>query len=115
MLYQILVIIVAIIAIAIAFRSFKNTRVSLTTFILWVILWLVLIVFTVLPESSAILANIFGIQRGLDVLIIFALIGAYYLIFRLFIKLEKIQQNLTELVRFIAIENEKEDSLNDDD
>ena len=115
MLYQVLVILLAIVVILIAFRSFKSNKVSLTTFILWIILWLILIIFTILPQSTSILANIFGIQRGLDVIIIFGIIGAYYLLFRLFLKIEKIQRNLSDLVRFIAIENEKKDSLDDEE
>lgn len=69
---------------------------------------MILAIFAVIPQSSTLLARFLGIGRGLDLIFIFGIIGAYYLIFRLYLKIEKIDQDITELVRKIAIE------INDD-
>jgi len=106
MLYQILVVIIAILAILLAFDRFHRKKTSIQTFILWIVLWAILAIFALIPESSSILARIIGIGRGLDLVLIFGIIGSYYLIFRVYLKLEKIDQNITELVRKISMDKE---------
>jgi len=78
MVYQVLVVIIAILAILLVFNRFHRKKTSLQTFILWAVLWALLAIFTIIPESSDILANIVGIGRGLDLVLIFGIIGSYY-------------------------------------
>lgn len=106
MLYQILVVIISILAILLVFDRFNRKKTSLQTFILWTVLWVILALFAIIPESSTILANIIGIGRGLDLVLIFAIIGSYYLIFRVYLKIEKFDQDITELVRKISMDKE---------
>lgn len=106
MLYQILVVIIAVVAILIVFDRFNRKKTSLQTFILWIILWIIIAIFAILPESSNVLARFIGIGRGLDLLLISAIIGSYYLIFRVYLKLEKIDQDITDLVRKISMDKE---------
>ncbi|RBQ22560.1 hypothetical protein ALNOE001_17780 [Candidatus Methanobinarius endosymbioticus] len=115
MLYQILVVIIVILAILLVFDRFHKKKTSLQTFILWVVLWIVLAILAVAPESSTALANFLGIGRGLDLVIIFAIIGSYYLIFRLYLKLEKMDQDITELVRKISMDKELDYELDFED
>jgi hypothetical protein len=113
MLYQVLVVIIAILAILLVFDRFHKKKTSLQTFILWVVLWIILAIFAIIPESSTTLANLIGIGRGLDLVIIFAIIGSYYLIFRVYMKLEKMDQDITELVRKISMDKELNYELDD--
>ena len=106
MLYQILVAIVAILAIFLVFDRFRRKRTSIPTFLMWVVLWVLIAIFAIMPETSNVLAKIIGIGRGLDLILIFAIIGSYYLIFRVYLKLEKIEQDITELVRKISMDKE---------
>ena len=106
MLYQILAIIIAIVAILLIFDRFHKKKTSFQTFILWVVLWIVLTTFAIIQESSTFLANMIGIGRYLDLVIIFGIIGSYYLILRLYLKFEKIDQEITELVRKITMDKE---------
>ncbi|WP_263641211.1 DUF2304 domain-containing protein [Methanobrevibacter arboriphilus] len=89
-------------------------KTSITTFILWVVLWVLVAIFAIIPESSTYIANLIGIGRGLDLIIIFGIIGSYYLIFRVYLKLEKIDQDITKLVRIISIEKELNYELEQD-
>jgi len=76
---------------------------------------MLLAIFAIIPKSSDYIANIVGIGRGLDLIIIFGIIGSYYLIFRVYLKLEKIEQDITELVRKISIDKELNYGLNLDE
>ncbi|MDR0900590.1 MAG: DUF2304 family protein [Methanobrevibacter sp.] len=109
MLYQIVVVIIAILAILLVFQRFHKKKTSLQTFILWIILWIFLAIFGIIPDSSTFLANFLGIGRGLDLILIFGIIGAYYLVFRLYLKIEKLDQDITKLIRLIAIDNEEKE------
>ncbi len=91
-------------------RSKKSTP---ATFALWVIVWLVVLFFAFEPRVSDPLAGFFGFSRGLDLLIVAGLGVSFYALFRLYIKIDKMNQDMTNLVRHIAIENEIE--LDDED
>jgi len=108
MLYQILVVFIAIVAVLLVYNRYHNRRTSLQTFILWVFLWIFLALFAIVPESSSFLANYLGIGRGLDLIAIFGLIFVYYLVFRIYLKIEKIEHDITELVRKIAFDDKIE-------
>jgi hypothetical protein len=80
-------------------------------------LWIIIAVLAIVPQSTNFLANFLGIGSGINLIFIFGIIGAYYLIFRLYLKIEKFDQDITKLVRLIAIENgecSEEDKDKDD-
>ncbi|MDR0911633.1 MAG: DUF2304 family protein [Methanobrevibacter sp.] len=110
-LYQIIVILIAILAVSIIFERFVHKKVSLSTFVMWLILWVLLLIFTIVPGFTNFLAKGFGISRGIDLIIVFAIIGAYYLLFRLYLKLEKMQHDITDLIRYLAINEEKKEDI----
>lgn len=115
MLYPVIVCIFALLAILFLTRKrFANK--SIMFYIFWILLWLFIVVFAFVPELSSVIGNFFGISRGMDFLLVVAVIVSFYLIFRLFIKIDDLQEEITELVRLIAIKDEiiakKEDELN---
>jgi len=118
MLYQVLVIIIAILAIWLVYKRFHAKKTSLNTFVLWTLLWIILGIFAFVPESTAFFAEMLGIGSGLNLILIFGIIGAYYLIFRVYLRVEALDRHITELVRKIAIDKEikyKEDSEDNED
>ena len=104
--YSIFFTFIAIIAILIVYLRFRDNRLSLTSFILWILLCVFLVIFAFIPDSSGILAHLFGITRGLDFLIIIAIMGLLYLCFKLYSKIEKQEQDINRIVRELAIKNE---------
>jgi hypothetical protein len=105
-LYSIFFIVIAIIAIVFLYFKFRENRISLSSFILWILLWIFIVIFAIEPESSGIFAYLFGITRGLDFIIIIAIIGLLYLCLKLFLRIENLQQDINKLVRELAIKNE---------
>lgn len=106
-LYQIFIIIIAIVAILLVFGLFNRKKISAKTFILWIFLWIIIGIFSFLPDLSGYLANFFGIGRGLDFIFLAAIFFLFYLIFRLYLKIEDMDNEISILVRKIAIENEE--------
>ena len=88
LLYSIILPIIAILAIVSFAYRYLNERISLFTLSLWNIFWIFVIVFSIFPNSSMIFAKIFGINRGLDFIIMVAFVVLFYIIFKLYFKLD---------------------------
>ncbi len=85
---------------------------SLGMLLIWGIVWIVLIVFSIFPNATGFFTNLTGIGRGLDVILILGLIGCYYLIFRIYNMIENIEQEITHLAREMALQRENKDMKN---
>lgn len=106
MIYQIIGILVGFFAIIWTILRFKKGKVSPGMMILWNFIWIVIITVSVYPDLTSFIAKFTGIGRGLDLALVLGLILGYYLIFKVYNKLEIIEEELTDLVREIAIQNE---------
>lgn len=115
MLYQYIGIIIGVVGIIYTFLRFRENKMSLGMLVIWSIVWIVLIVLSIFPEATIYFANLTGIGRGLDVILILGLIGCYYLIFRIYNKLENIEQEITHIAREIALKRENKDMEMEED
>lgn len=93
------------------YLRYREGAVGFLAMMFWWLLWGAVGFFTWWPNFSDIIANISGVGRGLDALIYISIIMLFYFIFRVYIKLEFIERELTSFVRKIAI---KDLSLNKD-
>lgn len=109
MLYQYIGIVIGIIGIIYTFIRFRDSKMSPGMLILWSIIWIVLIVLSIFPETTGYFANLTGIGRGLDVILVLGLIGCYYLIFRIYNMIENIEEEITHIAREMALERENKD------
>ena len=107
--YSFLFPVIAVLAIlwfAVRVRKGKNT---ISTFILWIFL----VLFALVPDISMVFANLFGITRGLDFIVIVVFAVMAYIIVRLYYKLDKLENDINKMVKEIALSNEI--SLSDDE
>ena len=112
-LYQFILIIIAIGTLAFVYHRWRSKKTTPATFGLWIVAWIVVLYFAFNPNSSDPLAGIFGIGRGVDLLLVIGLIFSLYLNFRLYIKFDDLNQQINELVRELAIRDEI--TLDDED
>ncbi len=113
-LYQYIGLIIGIIGIIVTFLRFKDGKMSLNMLLVWSVIWILLMVFSIYPETTTLLASITGIGRGLDLILIIGLIGCYYFIFKIYNMMENIEEEITHLVREIALEKGKSGDKKDD-
>lgn len=109
MLYQYIGLVIGIVGIIYTFLRFRENKMSLGMLFIWSIVWIVLIVLSIFPEATGYFANLTGIGRGLDVILILGLIGCYYLIFRIYNMIENIEEEITNIAREMALERENAD------
>jgi len=74
-------------------------------FLVFLAIGLGLMVFTFFPWALTTLWNIFGLQRGADLLVYVSIIFLIYFVLLLLRKLEDNKEDITKLVREIAIQN----------
>ncbi|WP_321421859.1 DUF2304 family protein [uncultured Methanobacterium sp.] len=103
-LYQYIGIIIGIIGILITVLRFKDAKMSFNMLIVWIAIWLLLILFSIDPDTTSTLASITGIGRGLDLILILGLIGCYYFIFKIYNLIENVEGEISSLVREIALD-----------
>mgnify|MGYP001203859899 CR=1 FL=1 len=105
---QIIIVLFALFALSRAFLRFKDNKLTKIEFVFWGLVWVVAIVLSFIPGILGFFSKILGIGRGTDLLIYLSIILLFYLIFRLYVKMESIRKDITLLVRKFAIENKDE-------
>ena len=103
-LYQIIAIILGVLAVIMSVLRFRDGKMSLGMLIVWILIWVIVIVIALFPNSTNYLAIITGIGRGLDFALILGLLLSFYLIFKMYNKIENIEEELTDLVRELALQ-----------
>lgn len=108
---QFLIIAFALFVISRIILSFKSKRISFRALLFWLGLWLAISAAFLLPQTANYLAKILGFERGADLAVYFSILLIFYLIFRIFVRLEKIETDITAIVRKIAIEDKNNNEI----
>jgi hypothetical protein len=108
-IYQWLVPLIGIfylLRITIQFRANKR---SATSLILWLAFWVTIIVLAIIPNPVSFkIASLLGFKSNINAVIFVALGWLFLLIFYLFSTIDRLEQQITELIRRLAIrESEK--------
>ena len=81
----------------------KERKMTWAEMLFWAMVWVMMIVVVILPEASTYVAERLGIGRGVDLILYVAVILILYLLFRLYVKFEQLEQEVTIAVREIAL------------
>jgi hypothetical protein len=101
---QIIVSVFALFALARVFDQFRKKKLGALWMFGWLIFWALVIIAVFLPQTTQTLADVLGVGRGVDVVIYLALVSLFFLVFKLFVKLESLEQEISQLVRKISID-----------
>lgn len=101
---QIFAVLLAVIAISKSYVDFRSRLESLQMFVFWTATWIAIVVVAVFPALIDILINAFGGGRtGLGTFFGMAIVFLFFVMYRLYVKLERIEQSLTKTVQEIAL------------
>ncbi|MBI4092914.1 MAG: DUF2304 family protein [Candidatus Kerfeldbacteria bacterium] len=95
---------VAFVLSRVIFR-YRDGSMGVAGFLIWTLLWLGVEVFLWVPQVSDLFAHKIGIGRGVDALVYISIIALFYGAFKLYIKLESVEHDLTKFVRNLAIKD----------
>lgn len=101
---QILIIVFALFAITRTVLQFRRGTLQLMWLLFWFLFWIGAAVVAALPQTADMAARIVGVGRGADVVIYASLLVLFYLIFRLYVKIEQVEGEITQLVRKLSLD-----------
>lgn len=104
-IFQILFIIFTVVAVGSVVNRYQNNQLSNRGLVFWVLFWLLALGIVLFPDTTLRLANAVGIGRGSDFVIYISVIVMFFVLFRLHVKLETMNRDITKVVRGKAIEN----------
>lgn len=110
MIIKIIIIAFILFVLYRTFLRFKQKDITIREFFIWTIFWSLVIAATLVPQQTDRVAAFVGVERGADLLVYLSIIALFFVVFKIIVKLEKIDRNITEVVRNTAINNaEKQD------
>ncbi|MBT4856808.1 DUF2304 domain-containing protein [Candidatus Uhrbacteria bacterium] len=104
MIFQIILVAFALFAIAHVFRQHRKQKVSVHWLVMWTILWLLVIGAAMAPQTTDILAQKLGVERGADLIVYSAVVILIYGMYRMYVRVGRVEREMTELVRKVAID-----------
>lgn len=107
-IFQIAVLVfIAFIILRVLFRFSRKELTSRET-ILWSLFWVVSGFLVGFMKKTDVLAQQFGIERGADLFIAISIVIGYYIMFRVFVHIERIERDITTLTRKLALKDYEE-------
>jgi len=94
-----------IIIAAYMYLRLRNTFLDLVLILLFLITGVVFVIFNEITDK---MAHFLGIGRGADMIFYLGLLFLFFLMLKLYARLRRIEENLTELVRKKSIEDAEE-------
>ncbi len=104
---QVIGIVFALFALSRAILRYKEKSIRTNEVFFWAIIWIGVICVALFPGIFVALSIVLGIGRGVDILLYFGMILLFYLLFRLYVKVEALQKDMTAVVREIAVKHAK--------
>lgn len=105
---QIILSIAFIVAIGRVIGRFRSNDLSKRGAALWIGFWLSAFVLILVPQHLIYTAaQLVGVGRGADLVVYSAIVLIFFIVFRLMVKQERLNRELTELTRQIALQDNK--------
>lgn len=105
MIFQVLFIVASLGAIWGIFSKRKKGELSMRSSFFWVLLWIAADVAVFWPNTTTVIANTLGIGRGTDLVLYVSVVLVFLMLFRLHVKLEAMNRDITKVVRDKALKD----------
>ncbi|MBI5038129.1 MAG: DUF2304 family protein [Candidatus Kerfeldbacteria bacterium] len=103
MIIKILITLFVLFAASRAYLRFRSGSITYLALFIWLFLWGAVAFFVWWPHASGIIARSVGVGRGADALVYMSVVALFYGVFRLYVKLEFMEREITQLVRKKAL------------
>ena len=81
----------------------------------WAVLWIAAAIAIAKPELTATIAKAMGIGRGTDLVLYFAILFMIFGFFAVYVRLRRVESDLTKIVRELAIRSAEEPVVDGED
>lgn len=86
-----------------AILRFRDKVINFKELAFWTFVWLAAIVIVYIPGKATTLAKLLGMGRGFDAMVFIAIVALFYAVYRLYMRVNETDQELTRLIRQIAL------------
>ncbi len=107
MMFQLFLVAFSLYAILRSVKQYSRKQVSRYWVVVWSVLWTTVIGVALMPQATDRIAALAGIGRGADLLVYLAVTFLLYAVLRIMVRQQKMSEEITELVRSIAIDHPK--------
>ena len=94
-------------ALGVAIVGYQSKKLTVKKLIIWIAIWLGVMFVALVPHWLSFIAKWLGIGRTIDVAIYGAIVILFYLVFRIYLKIEDVRREITALVQALAIREKK--------
>ncbi len=103
---KIIIIIFILFVLSRTIVRFKRGDITSRELTIWAIFWLLVATATLVPKKTDTIAQWLGVERGADLLVYLSIIALFFVVFKIIVKLEKIDRDITKVVRHAALDQE---------
>ena len=103
--FQIAGTLLAVVFAALSFVGIRRGSLSPGVGLAWILLWVAAALAILRPELTVIVARFLGIDRGADLVFYMAILGMFIGFFVVFIRLRRLDETITKVVRQVALQN----------
>jgi len=86
-----------------AIMRFRDKVINFKELAFWSFVWVAAIVIVYIPGKATALAKLLGMGRGFDAMVFIAVVALFYAVYRLYMRANEAEQEMTRLVRQIAL------------
>ncbi len=108
LIFQILFSLFSLTAIAAVIHRKHENLLGIRGALFWIVFWVAADSVVWWPHGATLLANQVGIGRGSDFVVYIALALIFFVLFRLHIKIESMNRDITQIVRQEALDTQKD-------
>jgi hypothetical protein len=105
-LIQILLLIAIAYIILKTAQKYRISAITVREFFLWICFWLIGALVVLFPKATDSAAQFLGIARGADLIVYIGIIILFAGLFFLLVRLERLERDVTKIVRKMALEEE---------
>ena len=91
-------------------NRFRRRQIRLSSLLVWSTIWIGITVAVWWQGSTSYVAKIFGVGRGMDLVVFLSIITIFYGLYRVYAKVEKLERKITQLVRNDALTRQRSES-----
>jgi hypothetical protein len=112
---RVFAIVLALVAISKSYVDFRGRRESPQMFLLWTLIWISIVFVGMFPDLVAILVSAGGGSVGIGTFLGMVIVFLFFLVYRMYVRVEVLEQKLTVVVRELALRAEWESEAGDAD
>jgi small membrane protein len=97
-------LILAVISLSKSYVDFRGRQESLPMFVFWTVTWILIVTVALFPSIVDVLLSFSGSGNvGLGTFFGMAIVFLYFIVYRIYVKLERIEQNLSKAIQELAL------------